>query len=113
MTPVGRARWSAMTSFVPWARRAAAGACLLSALTLAPSSAAPGGLVPIPNDPLPGGPSYLGAPAVANPVAAPRPPQHPFLAPDPGNNIHNDAYQTDAYPGPGPLGISPTVRSTL
>jgi hypothetical protein len=102
-----------MTSFVPWARRAAAGGCLLIAFTLAPSSAAPGGVIPIPNDPLPGGPAYLGAPAVPNPIAAPLPPQHPFLAPDPGNNIHNDAYQTDAYPGPGPLGISPTVRSTL
>ncbi len=102
-----------MTSFAPWARRAAAGGCLLIALTLAPTSAAPGGVVPIPNDPLPGGPAYLGAPAVPHPIAAPRPPQHPFLAADPGNNIHNDAYQTDAYPGPGPLGISPTVRSTL
>ena len=102
-----------MTSFVPLARTAAAGGCLLIAITLAPSSAAPGGVIPIPNDPLPGGPAYLGAPAVPNPITAPRPPQHPFLAADPGNNIHNDAYQTDAYPGPGPLGISPTVRSTL
>jgi hypothetical protein len=70
-------------------------------------------VIPIPDDPLPGGPAYVGSPAVPHPVSAPRPPQHPFLAPDPGNNIHNDAYQTDAYPGPGPLGISPTVRSTL
>ncbi len=43
----------------------------------------------------------------------PLPPQHPYLADDPGNNIHNDAYMTDAYPGPGPLGIRPTVTSTL
>ena len=97
-----------MTSFVPWARRGAAGACVLLAVTLAPA-----GAIPIPGDPLSGGPAYLGAPAVPNPVTAPPPPQHPFLAPDPGNNIHNDAYQTDAYPGPGPLGITPTVRSTL
>ena len=113
MTRVRRARCTVMTSFVPWARRAAAGGCLLIAFTLAPSSAAPGGVIPIPNDPLAGGPAYLGAPAVPRPVAVPRPPQHPFLAPDPGNNIHNDAYQTDAYPGPGPLGHSPTVSSTL
>ena len=46
-------------------------------------------------------------------MTAPAPPQHPFLAPDPGNNIHNDAYMTDVYPGPGPLGISPKVTSTL
>ena len=102
-----------MTSFVQWARRATAGGCLLTALTLVPTSAAPGGVVPIPNDPLPGGPAYLGAPAVPRRIDAQRPPQHPFLAPDPGSNIHNDAYQTDAYAGPGPLGISPSVRSTL
>ncbi len=103
-----------MTSFVPWSRRAALGACLLLALALAPTSAAPGGVIPIPGDPLPPGtPAYVGAPAVPNPVPAPSPPQHPFLAPDPGNNIHNDAYMTDAYPGPGPLGVSPTVGSTL
>ena len=24
-------------------------------------------------------------------------PQHPFMAPDPGSNIHNDAYQSDTY----------------
>ena len=52
-------------------------------------------------------------PRSRSPVAAPRPPQHPFLAPDPGNNIHNDAYMTDTYPGPGPLGVSPAVTSTL
>ena len=46
-------------------------------------------------------------------MTAPAPPQHPFLAPDPGNNIHNDAYMTDTYPGPGPLGVDPKVTSTL
>jgi hypothetical protein len=103
-----------MTSYLPRAFRAALGACLLLGLALAPTGAAPGGVVPIPNDPLPPGtPSYVGVPAVPQPVSAPRPPQHPFLAPDPGNNIHNDAYMTDAYAGPGPLGVSPTVRSTL
>jgi len=103
-----------MTSWVRSARRAAAGACLLLVAALAPVDAAPAGVLPIPDDPLPPGtPSYVGAPAVPRPVRAPRPPQHPFLAPDPGNNIHDDAWMTDAYPGPGPLGVSPAVTSRL
>ena len=70
--------------------------------------------IPIPGDPIPPGtPEYVGSPATPQPVTAPAPPQHPFLAPDPGNNIHNDAYMTDAYPGPGPLGVDPKVTSTL
>ncbi len=70
--------------------------------------------IPIPGDPLPPGtPDYVGSPATPQPVTAPAPPQHSFLAPDPGNNIHNDAYMTDTYPGPGPLGIGPAVTSTL
>jgi hypothetical protein len=103
-----------MTSYVRWARRAAAGSCVLLALTLTPTSAAPSGVLPIPEDPLPPGtPAYVGAPAVPHPVSAPRPPPHPYLAADPGNNIHDDAYMTDAYPGPGPLGVSPVVSSRL
>ncbi len=102
-----------MTWMTPWARRTTAGACLLLALAIAPTGAAPGGVIPIPDDPLPGGSAYIGSPAVAHPVSAPHPPQHPFLAANPGNNIHNDAYMTDAYPGPGPLGVSPAVTSTL
>ena len=82
------------------------------ALALATTGAAVAG--PIPGDPVPPrSPAFIGSPATANPVTAPLPPQHPFLAPDPGNNIHNDAYMTDTYPGPGPLGVSPTVTSTL
>jgi hypothetical protein len=69
--------------------------------------------IPIPGDPLPSGPTFIGTPATPHPVIAPAPPQHPYLAPDPGNNIHDDAYMTDTYPGPGPLGLRPTVTSTL
>lgn len=77
-------------------------------------SAGAAAATPIPGDPLPPGtPEYVGAPATPNPVDSPAPPQHPFLAPDPGNNIHNDAYMTDTYPGPGPLGVRPEVSSTL
>ncbi len=56
---------------------------------------------------------YLGAPAVARPSGALTLPQHPFMARNGANNIHNDAYQSDAYTGPGPLGKNPTVTSTL
>jgi len=32
------------------------------------------------------------------------PPQHPYLAPNGRNNVHNDAYMTDTYKGKGPEG---------
>ncbi len=83
-------------------------------MALVLASAGSAAAVPIPGDPVPPrGPAFIGSPASPNPVTAPLPPQHPFLAPDPGNNIHNDAYMTDTYPGPGPLGVNPTVTSTL
>ncbi|GAG19769.1 unnamed protein product, partial [marine sediment metagenome] len=37
-------------------------------------------------------------------------PQHPFMAAG-GNNMHNDAYISDAYQAPGPRGLSPRVHS--
>ena len=40
----------------------------------------------------------------ADPLAVPRIPQHPFMARNGASNIHNDAYQTDAYAVPGPRG---------
>ena len=56
---------------------------------------------------------YLGAPAKARPSGALTLPQHPFMARNGASNIHNDAYQSDAYNGPGPLGKNPTITSTL
>jgi hypothetical protein len=86
----------------------------LATVVLALATAGAATAVPIPGDPLPPrGPAFVGSPATPNPVTAPLPPQNPFLAPDPGNNIHNDAYMTDTYPGPGPLGVNPGVTSTL
>jgi hypothetical protein len=38
----------------------------------------------------------------ARPIPAPHPPQNPFLAGDPSNNIHNDTWMTDAYGRAGP-----------
>jgi hypothetical protein len=39
-------------------------------------------------------------------------PQHPFMAPNGSSTMHNDAYMTDAYAQPGPLGYDPQVAST-
>jgi hypothetical protein len=38
-------------------------------------------------------------------------PQHPFMAPNPGNNMHSDAYISDTYEASGPLGLNPEVHS--
>ena len=56
---------------------------------------------------------FLGAPAVQQPIVSPDPPRHPFMAPNGKSNLHNDAYQTDSYQGPGPLGNQPQVLSTF
>jgi hypothetical protein len=56
--------------------------------------------------------SFEGSAATANPVGdATPPPQHPFLAPNGRNNIHNDVYMTDSYRYPGPLADGPEVSS--
>src|SRR3954465_7170806 len=70
--------------------------------------------VPIPS--LPGPllvPTYVGAPAAARPIASFAVPQHPHLAPNGRSNMHDDAYATDSYTGPGPLGRRPVVTSAL
>ena len=70
--------------------------------------------VPIPEDPAGGSaPEYEGAPASANPFRARRIPRHPRMAPNGRSNLHNDAFQSDAYRVPGPLGRDPRVSSTL
>jgi len=56
---------------------------------------------------------YVGKPAVAHPLPALRLPQNPHMARNGASNIHNDAYQSDSYAGPGPLGKNPKVTSTL
>jgi hypothetical protein len=59
-------------------------------------------------------PAFIGAPADPRPVdAPPLSPQHPFLAPNGRSNIHNDAYMTDAYATPGPLGRGTTRRDVF
>lgn len=77
--------------------------------------ASPGSAVPIPQDP--GGDSvvpFLGEPREARPIPHARfAPRHPFMAANGRSNLHDDAWQSDAGPTPGPLGHSPEVVSTL
>jgi hypothetical protein len=58
-------------------------------------------------------PQFLGAPAGQRPVLATRPPRHPFMAPNDRSNLHNDAWQSDANVGPGPLGRDMRRASTF
>jgi hypothetical protein len=54
---------------------------------------------------------FTGQVAKPRPVAAPRVPRHPFMAPNGRNAVHNDAYQTDTYRNSGPLGRRTRVFS--
>ncbi len=70
-------------------------------------------------DPIPADPATEPPPAFEGGVATPRrlvspePPRHPFMAPNGRSSIHDDAFQTDAYRGAGPLGREMTVTSTF
>lgn len=76
----------------------------LAAVTVVPATtAAPITSVP----PAPSLPAFSGQAASPEKVGGTvRPPQNPFMALDPWNNIHNDAWMTDAYPGRGPIGLN-------
>ena len=54
---------------------------------------------------------FIGSAATAHPIASFDVPQNPYLAPNGRNNMHNDAYATDAYTGAGPLGRKPAVTT--
>lgn len=56
---------------------------------------------------------FEGAAATPAPFPAPLAPQHPHLAAGAFSNIHNDAWMTDANPGPGPVGRDLRVRSAF
>ena len=83
----------------------AAGSMALPAPALVPA-------VPIPSQPGQDAEAFLGSPARARPVRTFHVPQHPFMAGNGRSNIHNDAYMTDAYRVPGPLGRGTEVTST-
>jgi outer membrane protein assembly factor BamB len=55
---------------------------------------------------------FIGHPAHARRLHGfQRPARNPFMARNEISNLHNDAYQTNAYPGAGPSGAKPTLRS--
>jgi hypothetical protein len=70
---------------------------------------------PIPQDPQDQAsvPHFIGSPATTNPLKSFPVPQNPFLAANGRSNIHDDAYQTDAYEVSGPLGRKVAVTSTF
>ncbi|HYI37536.1 MAG TPA: hypothetical protein VEX39_13055 [Thermoleophilaceae bacterium] len=95
-------------------RARAVGVLVLSAALLAPAAAS---AAPIPErTSLTGNRQQVGGPATANPLSlaeAPRPPRHPFMAPNDRSNIHDDAYQSDSADLPGPLGRTMARTSTF
>src|SRR5918999_3830239 len=99
-------------------KRASAVVC--GVLLLAGLAPAPGHAEDIPAQPIPQNPQdaeaveqFVGRAAAARPVRSFDVPQHPFMAPDPDNNIHDDAYMTDSYERAGPLGRDMEVASTF
>src|SRR3954453_7214675 len=89
-------------------------AALLITLSLVVPAVA-GAATPIQNTgPAPSTPSFIGHAATAHPVSGVMPAwQDPFMALNPRNSVHNDAWQTDVYTQfPGPLGKRPQTLST-
>jgi hypothetical protein len=93
-------------------RARALGALILAtaAAGIAPAAASALG---IPSFPVASGPAFTGTRATSHPVFYPAPPADPYMAPDGASNIHDDAYMSNTYEGPGPLGDRPSVASTL
>ena len=85
-------------------RRVLAAVLLMTVLSTTAASGAG-----VPTAPIPPGPEQLNEPTFVGRAAEADPrnsftvPEHPFMAPNGRSNMHNDAYMTDAYDGPGPL----------
>jgi hypothetical protein len=78
--------------------------CAVAVAAALLAGATPAAAAPIPDTRLGTFPAFIGAVATPQPLAAPDPPRHPFMAPNGRSNLHDDAYQTDTYQGYGPLG---------
>src|SRR5262245_20367433 len=64
--------------------------------------------------PAPSLPAFSGPPVTAHPLDASKvtlAPQNPFMAANPGSNVHNDTWMTDTYHGRAPLGRSLVTNS--
>jgi hypothetical protein len=72
------------------------GAVLVLAAPMAPT--------PIPESGTSPGPAFIGTSGRGKRVAARKVRRHPFMARNGRSNIHDDAYMTDTYRTPGPLG---------
>ena len=88
------------------------GVVAVVAVAVAVVALLPDGRLPIP----PGGgqfvtSSYDGRAAQAQPISL-SVPQHPGLAANGSSSMHDDAWATDSYQGPGPLGENPEVTSS-
>jgi hypothetical protein len=73
----------------------------------------------VPAQPIPQNPNdlakvrhFIGRRITPHRIRSFRAPQNPYMAPDPDNNIHDDAYMTDSYLRSGPRGPRMRVRST-
>jgi hypothetical protein len=88
---------------------------LLLALATPATRAQGAPAIPIPQNPsdLAAVPGFAGAPAVPRAVSAPGVPQNPFMAPNGRSNLHDDAYMTNTYTWPAPLGNGIQVLSTF
>jgi hypothetical protein len=86
----------------------AAALLALGAVSLTPDA----GGVPIPPGPADSAvAAFEGRSARPDPVRSRTVPRHPFLAANDRSSMHNDAYASDAYAGPGPLGRGVEVSS--
>jgi hypothetical protein len=67
----------------------------------------------IPQNPTADAARFVGRPAKPHPVEAPAVPRHPYMAPNGDSNLHDDAYASDTYRRPGPLGRGMRVTTTF
>ncbi|MDT0200391.1 hypothetical protein [Nocardioides sp. AE5] len=105
---VRRTVGATVRGWLRWKVAGATGAVVVVLVTLV--VVIPDGWLPIP----PGAghlvtPSYVGQPAQVNPVRGVDLPQHPYLARNGANSMHNDAWASDAYTWAGPRGADPEV----
>jgi hypothetical protein len=93
--------WRSVAAFV-------AGVLVLAGVVVA----VPDGWLPIPSGPgVLVSPAYVGGASNARPVTGVRVPQHPYLADNGASSMHDDAWATDSYAGPGPIGDRVEVRT--
>jgi hypothetical protein len=91
----------------------AASAGALSVLPVPPAPL-PVPPAPIPSPDVPPAPAFSGAPATPHPIrGVGGVPHNRFMAANGVSEIHDDAWQTDAYTWAGPLGRDPVVNSAL